>query len=109
MKLSGFPFATVDWSAIERSEHRGETGTSYWRTCNFGEVRVRIIEYTPGYLTGYWCSKGHVFYCLEGELEIELKDGRKFTLTPGMSFQVADGAEAHRNYTRIGAKFFVVD
>jgi quercetin dioxygenase-like cupin family protein len=109
MQLSGFPFAVTDWSGIERTEHKGATGTSFWRTLQCGDVRVRIIEYTPGYLTGYWCSKGHVFYCVEGELEIELEDGRKFKLTPGMSFQVADNAERHRNYTATGAKFFVVD
>ena len=109
MKLSGFPFTVTDWSGIERTEHKGATGTSFWRTRNFGDVRVRIMEYTPGYLTGYWCSKGHVFFCLEGELQIELEDGRKFVLTPGMCFQVADDAERHRNYTSTGAKFFVVD
>lgn len=109
MKLSGFPFEVEDWSSIERTEHRGETGTSFWRTRNFGDVRVRIMEYTPGYRTGYWCDKGHVFYCLEGELEVELEDGRKFLLTPGNSFQVADNAERHRNFTRTGARFFVVD
>ena len=109
MQLSDFPFAVTDWSGIERTEHKGATGTSFWRTQNFGDVRVRIMEYTPGYLTGYWCSKGHVFFCLEGELQIELEDGRKFVLTPGMSFQVADDAERHRNSTSTGAKFFVVD
>ena len=109
MQLSGFPFAVTDWSKIERTEHKGATGTSFLPTQNCGDVRVRIMEYTPGYLTGYWCSKGHVFFCVEGELKIELEDGRKFMLTPGMSFQVADNAERHRNFTRIGAKFFVVD
>ena len=109
MQLSGFPFGVTDWSKIERTEHPGATGTSYWRTQDCGGVRVRIIDYTAGYLTGYWCAKGHVFYCLEGELQIELDDGRKFDLVPGMSFQVADNAERHRNYTRTGAKFFVVD
>lgn len=109
MKLAGFSFGVTDWSTLERSEHKGETGTSFWRTRNFGDVRVRIMEYSADYRTGYWCAKGHVFFCLEGELEIELEDGRKFTLTPGMSFQVADGVDRHRNYARNGAKFFVVD
>lgn len=109
MELRDFPFCVTDWSQVERTEHRGETGTSFWHTRMFGEVRVRIMEYSADYRTGYWCSKGHVFYCLEGELEIELEDGRRFVLTPGKSFQVADGAERHRNYSRDGAKFFVVD
>ena len=109
MKLADFPFTVTDWSTIERSEHKGETGTAHWRTRQFGDVRVRIMEYSADYRTGYWCSKGHVFFCLEGELEIELEDGRKFVLTPGMSFQVADGVDRHRNYSRAGATFFVVD
>ena len=109
MHLSGFPFGVTDWTKIERTEHKGATGTSYWRTLQCGDVRVRMMEYTAGYLTGYWCSKGHVFFCVDGELEIELEDGRKFVLTPGMSFQVADEAERHRNFTRNGATFFVVD
>ena len=109
MKITGIDFCVTDWTQIDRTEHRGETGTSYWRTQQFGDLRVRIMEYTPGYRTGYWCAKGHVFYCLEGELEVELEDGRTFLLTPGKSFQVADEADRHRNYTRTGAKFFVVD
>jgi len=109
MHLTNFPFATVDWSTVERTEHKGETGTSYWRTRTFGDVRVRIMEYSADYRTGYWCDKGHVFFCLEGELEVELEDGRKFLLTPGKSFQVADGVDRHRNYSRDGARFFVVD
>jgi len=58
----------------------------------------------------HWCSKGHIFYCLEGEFQVELNDGRTFTLTPGVGYQVADNAEAHRHSTAsIGAKVFVVD
>ena len=109
MHLSGFPFGVTDWSKIERTEHKGATGTSYWRTRQCGDVRVRMIEYTPGYLTGYWCSKGHVYYCVDCELENELEDGRKFVLTPGMSFQDADDAESHRNITRNGATYFEHD
>ena len=109
MNLDNFEFSATDWSCVERTEHQGETGTSFWRTRIFGDVRVRIMEYSPGYLTGYWCTKGHVFFCIEGQLTIELRDGRTFELTPGMSFQVADQAEPHRNFTATGAKFFVVD
>jgi len=109
MLLAGFAFGVTDWSKIERTEHPGATGTSFWRTRQCGEVRVRMIEYSADYLTGYWCEKGHVFFCVAGELEIELEDGRRFTLTPGMSFQVADNAERHRNRSVAGATFFVVD
>lgn len=109
MRMSGIPFGTSDWSKIQRTEHNGERGIAYWRTQHFGELRVRMIEYSPGYLADHWCSKGHILLCIEGELHTELKDGRRFMLRPGMSYQVADDAEAHRSWTEQGAKLFVVD
>jgi hypothetical protein len=109
MKISGIPFVTTEWSSIERTEHRGETGRAFWRTQNFGEIRVRMVEYSPGYAADHWCVKGHVLLCISGELHTELADGRKFTLTPGMSYQVADHAEPHRSQTAIGATLFIVD
>lgn len=109
MQISAIPFGTTDWSQIEATEHPGETGLAYWRTAAFGDIRVRMVEYTPGYLADHWCSKGHILLCLEGELETELADGRRFTLRPGMSYQVADHAEPHRSSTAVGAKLFIVD
>lgn len=109
MQISAIPFGTTTWSSVPHTEHKGETGTAFWRTRHFGEIRVRMVEYTPGYLADHWCVKGHVILCLEGELRTELKDGRVFVLKPGMSYQVADNAEAHRSSTTIGAKLFVVD
>lgn len=109
MKITDIPFGTTDWSTLDRAEHVGESGTAYWRTRHFGSLRVRMVEYTPGYLADHWCVKGHILFCLEGELHTELEDGRKFVLTPGMSYQVADEAEPHRSFTSVGAKLFVVD
>lgn len=109
MDIADIPFGTTDWSQVEPTEHRGETGCAYWRTQKFGAIRVRMIDYTPGYLADHWCSKGHILFCLEGELHTELEDGRQFVLSPGMSYQVADNAEPHRSFTAVGAKLFVVD
>lgn len=109
MKMSDIPFGITDWSKIEKTEHKGEKGCAYWHTQQFGTIRVRMVEYSPGYLADHWCSKGHILLCIEGELTTELTDGRKFTLMPGMSYQVADNAEAHRSYTETGAKLFIVD
>ena len=109
MKISDIPFGITDWSEIERTEHAGESGIAYWRTQEFGGIRVRMVEYTPGYLADHWCTKGHILLCLEGELHTELADGRKFILIPGVSYQVADKAEPHRSFTSIGAKLFIVD
>ena len=109
MKMSGYPFATVDWSSVESEEYPGTAGVALWRTRMFGDIRVRMVEYSPGYIADHWCEKGHVLLCLDGELHTELKDGRKFVLKPGMSYQVADNAEAHRSVAPTGAKLFVVD
>jgi hypothetical protein len=109
MQLNNIPFTLTDWSTVEPTEHPGVTGQAIWRTQHFGDIRVRMVEYTPGYLADHWCEKGHVLLCLEGRLETELADGRKFVLTPGVSYQVADHAEPHRSSTAIGAKLFIVD
>jgi quercetin dioxygenase-like cupin family protein len=109
VKIDDLPFGVTDWSTVERTEHKGDTGFAYWQTRNFGGLRVRMVEYTPGYLADHWCTKGHILLCLEGELHTALEDGRQFVLTPGMSYQVADNAEPHRSSTAVGAKLFVVD
>lgn len=109
MQISGIPFGTTDWSQLERTEHKGECGIAYWRTQTFGGIRVRMVEYSAGYVADHWCRKGHVLLCLEGELHTELEDGRTFTLGPGMSYQVADHAEPHRSRTTVGARLFIVD
>jgi hypothetical protein len=109
MHLLSIPFGTTDWSAVERTEHKGESGTAIWRTRQFGEVRVRMVEYSAGYKADHWCSKGHILLCLDGELHTELEDGRTFTLRAGMSYQVADNAEPHRSHTDVGARLFIVD
>lgn len=109
MKIADLPFGTVDWSALECTTHAGESGEARWRTRKFGDVRVRMVEYSAGYRADHWCEKGHFLLCLEGDLETELADGRRFRLTPGVSYHVADGAEPHRSSTRAGAKLFIVD
>jgi quercetin dioxygenase-like cupin family protein len=109
MLMRGIPFGVTDWSAVERTERSGESGTAWHRTCLFGDVRVRLVEYSAGYRADHWCEKGHILLCLAGELETELRDGRTFRLLPGMSYQVADGAEAHRSCSRTGATLFIVD
>ncbi len=109
MQMTSIPFGTTDWSKIERTEHKGERGLAWWRTRQFGAVRVRMVEYSAGYEADHWCAKGHILLCVEGELHTELRDGRIFTLWPGMSYQVADDAEPHRSSTKVGATLFIVD
>ena len=113
MRMSEIPFGTTDWSAIPPTRHPGEAGEAHWRTQTFGpqenRIRVRMVEYSAGYVSDHWCEKGHVLLCLEGELETTLADGRHFVLKPGMSYQVADHAEPHRSSTSIPTRLFIVD
>lgn len=110
MKIPPLPFTVTDWAAVPETRHPGETGEATWRTLEIGDLRVRQVAYSPGYLADHWCDRGHVLLVLEGELETELRDGRRFILTPGMSYQVSDfGDAAHRSSTRIGARLFIVD
>lgn len=109
MQMTDIPFGVTDWATIEEIEHKGEKGTSYWKTSDFGDIRVRMVRYSAGYEADHWCTKGHILLCLEGELRTETKDGRKHLLKPGISYQVADNDVPHRSSTETGAKLFIVD
>ena len=109
MHLTDIPFGTTDWTSVEVTEHPGESGMARWRTRQFGDIRVRMVEYSAGYLADHWCEKGHILLCRAGELETELADGRRFLLEAGMSYQVADQTAAHRSYSAKGATLFIVD
>ena len=109
MKMQDIPFGATSWSDVPPTEHSGERGTASWRTREFGAIRVRMVDYSPDYLADHWCSKGHILLVLEGELITDLADGRSIALRAGQSYQVADGAEAHRSRTSLGAKLFIVD
>lgn len=110
MKIPELPFTLTDWATVEPVIYPGETGEAIWRTLNIGDIRVRVVEYSAGYLADHWCDRGHILYVLEGELTSELKDGRSVVMTPGMSYQVSDfGDSPHRSRTKVGAKLFIVD
>jgi uncharacterized cupin superfamily protein len=110
MKIPPLPYTPTDWSKVPATEHKGDSGVALWRTLEFGDVRVRVVEYSPGYVADHWCDRGHVIYLLEGELTTELKDGRKFQMKPGMGYQVSDNGDSpHRSVTETGAKLFIVD
>lgn len=110
MKIQNVPFEVTEWSQTTMEEHEGERGTSQWRAFDRGNIRVRMVEYSLGFYSDHWCSRGHVLLVLEGELGIHLRDGREFVLKPGTSFQVEDDeANPHLAFTDKGAKVFIVD
>ena len=109
MKIEQVPFHTTDWSQVSETHHPGETGMATWRSVEIGNIRVRHVEYSAGYLADHWCERGHVLLVLQGELVTELRDGRRFVLGAGHSYQVADHDGAHRSLSITGARLFIVD
>lgn len=109
MNISSFPFQTLNWSSVPKEQHQGETGVAYWQLQMVNDIRVRMVEYSPGYKADHWCRKGHIILCTEGELNTELEDGRLLKLTKGMTYFVGDNCEAHRSSTQTGCRLFIVD
>jgi len=109
MKINKFPFTLPDWSNLELQERNGVTGKATSKISFMGDIRVRMVEYSANYLADHWCNKGHVIYCIEGEMQTTLEDGRIFTLSKGMTYQVGDDTEAHRSSTVHGCKLLIVD
>src|ERR1700733_3561568 len=107
--MKNIPFQAIDWSQVPKMEHKGATGTSYWQTIQLGDLRIRIVEYSEGYLADHWCQKGHIVYCLEGEFEGELEDGESFVFRPGMSYIVSDGQSSHRSISAKGVRLLIID
>ncbi|HEX7904220.1 MAG TPA: DHCW motif cupin fold protein [Chitinophagaceae bacterium] len=109
MKIDSHLFQPLNWSSIPKEERKGETGFATWQTQQVNEIRVRMVEYSPGYKADHWCNKGHIVLCLEGEMDSELSDGRVLKLSKGMSYFVGDNNEAHRSSTVTGCTLFIVD
>lgn len=109
MKMPRTPMSITDWADLIPSEHPGDSGVALWRTRTFGDIRVRMVEYSPGYKADHWCSKGHVLLCLKGSLNIQIQNGETFELKTGQSYHVGDGDPPHASSTATGATLFVVD
>lgn len=103
------PFQNINWSNIPKTEHKGETGTAFWQTVQLPGLRIRMVEYTAGYLADHWCQKGHIVHCLEGEFVSESEDGQHSVLTQGMTYVVTDEMSSHRSATKNGVKLLIID
>jgi hypothetical protein len=107
--MSTIPFQAIDWSNVPKTEHQGEMGTSFWQTLQWEGLRVRIVEYSPGYLADHWCQKGHIVHCLEGEFVSEMEDGTSFSFKKGMTYIVSDNLSSHRSVSEAGVKLLIID
>ncbi len=104
-----FPFQLIDWTVIPKTEYKGETGIAYWQTLQLPGLRLRIVEYSEGYLADHWCRKGHIVHCLEGEFSSEMENGEIFHLAEGMTYVVSDDLSSHRSVTKNGVKLLIID
>jgi len=109
MNNKNIPFQTIDLSSVPKTEHKGETGIAYWQTLQFEGLRIRLVEYSKGYVADHWCTKGHIVHCLEGDFVSELIGGDKFKLTQGMTYVVTDDLSSHRSTTVNGVKLLIID
>jgi len=109
MEIRDIPFEVFNLFDAIPEEHKGTHGSAIWKTVQKGGIRVRLVDYTPGYLADHWCGKGHVVYVLEGSFESELKDGRTYKLTRGMCYLVSDETDYHRSFTEQGVTLLIVD
>jgi hypothetical protein len=109
MNIPAFDFQTLDWDKVKKEQYKGETGVAYWQLQMVNDIRIRMVEYSANYKADHWCSKGHIIYCIEGEMNTQLKDGRIAKLTKGMCYFVGDNSEPHRSSTETGCKLFIVD
>jgi hypothetical protein len=104
-----YPFQLIDWTAIHKTEHKGDSGIAYWQTLQLPGLRIRIVEYSKGYLADHWCKKGHIVQCLEGEFTCEIENGEKFHLASGMTYVVSDDLSSHRSASENGVKLLIID
>jgi|SRR5580704_13618230 hypothetical protein len=107
--MSQIAFQTIDWNTIAKTEYGGETGTALWQTLQYNKLRLRIVEYSAGYLADHWCQKGHIVHCLEGAFDTELETGEMFRLTAGMTYIVSDNLSSHRSISKSGVKLLIID
>lgn len=109
MNNQAIPYQIIDWASAVRTEHVGETGSATWNTVQFPGLRIRIVEYGPGYLADHWCRKGHIVHCLEGSFDSELLTGERATLTKGMTYVASDEVSSHRSSTETGCRLLIID
>ncbi len=109
MNNKNIPFQIINWDLIEKTDHPGEVGNAAWQTLQFAGLRIRIVEYSAGYIADHWCQKGHIVHCLEGKFITEQQNGEHFTLQKGMSYVVTDELSSHRSVAKTGVKLLIVD
>lgn len=61
--------------------------------------KLRLLEFAKDFVEPDWCTKGHIGYILEGQLEIDF-DGKKIVFNPGNGLFIPAGEE-HKHKGRV--------
>jgi quercetin dioxygenase-like cupin family protein len=84
-------FASMPW------EHRA--AAVRFKAYEHDGRRVRLAEFTKDFVEPDWCTKGHIGYVLEGEMELD-SHGQVVTLRAGDGLFVPPGNE-HGHKARV--------
>ena len=110
MKLDDLPAGITDWSDVTASVYPSQSGTATMRTRQFGDIQLRLVDYSSNYVADHWCHKGHIVFVVAGQLTIEHQQSETYKLTPGTTYHVADDeGPPHRVLSKTGATIFIVD
>ena len=61
--------------------------------------KLRLVEFSKEFVEPDWCTKAHVGYILEGQIEIDF-DGKKEVFGPGDGVFIPAGEE-HKHKARV--------
>jgi len=109
MVLPRTPLIVTRLGEAPRTAETGEIGRSLAQTFELSGLRLRLVEYEAGYVADHWCDRGHVLHVVDGELTLELRDGRSMALRKGDCFVSDQDDASHRIRTAAGGTAFIVD
>ena len=110
MKIIDCGSLSTDWSSLVSESVEGLSGNSRSKSIKYGNIRMRTMEYSPGFEADHWCPRGHIIFVLEGEITIKLKDETEQKISKGMSFICGDNeTNPHMVYSKKGAFVIIID
>ncbi len=109
MDFTSFPFSATDFDQVPVEIHNGTTGVAEWKIILRDNVRIRLVTFSAEYLSDHWCNKGHIIFCVDGQMVMELENGNRHPIKKGQMHTVGDKIDAHRTYSREGCTLFIVD
>ena len=97
------------WDCLPSEKILGTQGNAFVKKYQAGNIQLRMVRYSEGYLADHWCEKGHIVLVQAGELTVEHADGTERELSEGSVYVVGDKSLPHRLHTTAGATLFIID